>query len=174
MSIADDLLALAKKMVNYQKSDLSDVRVRRAISTAYYAIFHLLTESGAAKLANHPGTRLLAGRAFNHGDMQKTAKAFKSGAGGLPDVLKIPFGGAVPLVPTELVRVASAFVELQDARHVADYDPSRTYTRAVARAMVAKVGRAFTDWKTFTGDPTNADLCDLFLASLLIGERWKR
>ena len=120
MSLAEDLLELAKKSVNYKKLDLLDARLRRAVSTAYYAVFHLLAEQGAAKLASHPGIRLLAGRAYAHGDMYKAAKAFKSGIGALPALLKAPFGGTFPALPPELVRVAIAFVELQDARHLAD------------------------------------------------------
>ncbi len=172
MSLADDLLELAKKSVNYNKPDLLDARVRRAISTAYYALFHLLTEQAAAKLSSHPGIRILVGRAYAHGDMYKTAKTFKSG--GLPTVMKAPFAGVFPPLPEELVRVASAFVALQDERHRADYDPLHEFSRATARGLVAQAVRAFADWKAFDADPANADLRDLFLAALLIGERWKR
>lgn len=174
MSIADDLLELAKKMVRYTKPDIRDVRARRAISTAYYALFHFLTERGTAKLASHPGIRILAGRAYAHGEMYKTAKSFRSGTAGLPAQLRTPFSGQPFSLPPELVRVASAFADLQDARHVADYDLSQSYSRADAQGFVALADQAFADWNTASTDPVNADVCDLFLAALLLGDRWKR
>lgn len=90
MSLADDLLELAKKSVNYNKSDVLDVRLRRSVSTAYYALFHLLLEHGAAKVVGHAGLRQLVSRAYVHGDMFKAAKSFRSGAGGLPNHLTAP------------------------------------------------------------------------------------
>jgi hypothetical protein len=174
MSLANDLLDLAKKMVNYKKADVLDARLRRAISTAYYALFHLLLEKGAARIVVHSGIRQLVSRAYGHPDMAKTAKIFLRGSGGLPSHLTAPFTGTVPPVPVEIVRVATAFVALQDARHEADYDLSRRFSRGDARLLVAQADQAFTDWNTVSGEAGHADMCELFLAALLLGERWKK
>jgi uncharacterized protein (UPF0332 family) len=99
MSLADDLLELAKKSVNYNKSDCLDVRLRRAVSTGYYALFHLLLEHGSAKIVGHAGLRHLVSRAYVHADMSKAAKSFRSGVGGLPTLLATPFGTTIPIVP---------------------------------------------------------------------------
>jgi len=173
MSLADDLLGLAKKMVNYRKADLLDARLRRAVSTAYYAVFHLLLERGAAKLVGHPGLRRLVSRAYVHGEMYKAAKAFKAGAGGLPAHVTASFQGTVP-IPAEIIRVATAFVDLQDARHEADYDLSKVYSRVDAQILVAQSERAFADWNAAASVAAHGDVCELFLASLLLSERWKK
>jgi hypothetical protein len=174
MSLADDLLELAKKSVNYNKSDVLGARLRRAISTAYYALFHLLLEHGAARIVGHAGLRQLVGRAYSHTDMAKAAKSFRSGSGSLPTLLTAPFGGGGVTLPQQIVDVASAFVDLQEARHEADYNLSRAFYRADVRALVALADKAFTDWKAVVAMPEHAEVCDLFLAALLLGERWKK
>jgi uncharacterized protein (UPF0332 family) len=174
MSLADDLLELARKMVKYEKKDVLEARLRRAVSTAYYALFHLLLEKGSAKLVGHAGLRQLVSRAYLHGDMYKAAKTFVAGIGGLPKHVIAPFGGMVPPVPPEIIRVATAFVALQEARHEADYDLAKLIARDDARRLVSQADQAFTDWNVASADATNADMCELFLASLLLCERWKK
>jgi hypothetical protein len=174
MSLADDLLELAKKSVNYNRSDVLDARLRRSVSTGYYALFHLLLEHGAARIVGHPGLRQLVSRAYVHGDMYRAAKAFRSGAGGLPSLLIAPFGAVAPAVPREIIDVATAFVDLQEARHEADYNLAKTFSRAEARRLVFQVGKAFTDWRAVVAMPLHGEICDLFLATLLLGERWKK
>ncbi len=174
MSLATELLHLAKKSVNYKKTDLLGVRLRRAISTAYYALFHLLLESGSAAIVVHAGLRHLVSRAYTHGDMQKAAKGFLSGVGGLPGHVTGAFAGAVPAVPQEITRIAGTFIVLQEARHEADYDLARVFLRADAQRLVARADQAFTDWKSICGNTAHTEIRELFLTSLLIGERWKK
>lgn len=174
MSLADDLLELAKKSVGYTKSDILDARLRRSVSTAYYALFHLLIEHGSAKLTGHPGFRHLVSRAFVHGEMYKTAKSFRSGAGGLPASLPPLLGGTTPVIPPQITAVASAFVDLQDARHEADYNLGKSFGRAEARALVDRADQAFADWRAVTANPAHSDVRDLFLAALLLGQRWNK
>ena len=171
MSLSDDLLELATKMANYKKGDVRDARRRRAISTAYYALFHFLLEQGAVKLAAHTGGRRMIGRVYSHGDMVKAAKAFKSGPGALPARLKAPFGLTFPTVPAELTRVATAFVDLQEGRHNADYDPTKEFAAAETRLLVRQAGQAFADWNRISSMPEHRDICELFLACLLLFER---
>lgn len=172
MSLADDLLELAKKSVNYSKSDLLDARLRRSISTGYYAVFHLLLESGSAKLAGHAGVRQLVSRAYSHGDMQQAAKGFQSQV--LPAKLSAPFGAVPPVVPPEITNVAKVFVTLQEARHEADYNLSRRFTRAEAQQLVSRADQAFADWRAVTANPAHSEVRDLFLAALLLGQRWNK
>jgi len=174
MSMANDFLDLAKKLVRYQKADVLRARLRRAISTAYYAIFHLLLENGSAKIVSHPQIRILVGRAYTHSEMVKTAKSFQSGANSLPAHLTAPFGGTLPALPVELTRVAKAFVILQEARHAADYDSSKSFTRGDAKVFVSHASDAFTDWNTVVSMPIHHDVCELFLAAMLLGDRLKK
>jgi len=63
----------------------------------------------------------------------------------------------------ELIRVASALAELQGARHEADYDPARRFTRREALDLVGQAERAFVDWNRIRGSIQ----ADTFLAGLL-------
>jgi len=174
VSLAEDLLELAKKSVNYNRSDVLDARLRRAISTGYYALFHLLLEHGAARIIRHIGLQQLVSRAYVHNDMQRAAKSFLSGSGGLPKHITNAFGTAIPPVPAQIMTVASAFVELQRARHEADYNRAISFSRAEARKLVEKAEKAFTEWKAVVAMPAHTEMCELFLASLLLDERWKK
>ena len=51
-----------------------------------------------------------------------------------------------PLLP-EIIRVAAALFDLQQARHEADYDLSRRFTRREALSFVGNAEQAFDDWK---------------------------
>ena len=66
-------------------------------------------------------------------------------------------------VQPELVRVASALVELQGARHEADYDPARRFTRREALDLVGQAEQAFADWNRVRGSIQ----ADTFLTGLL-------
>ena len=63
----------------------------------------------------------------------------------------------------ELVRVASALVDLQQARHEADYDPARRFTRGEALDLVGRAEQAFVDWNRVRGSIQ----ADTFLTGLL-------
>lgn len=47
----------------------------------------------------------------------------------------------------ELISVATAFVELQQARHEADYDTGRRFTRQECIDLVKQAEQAFADWQ---------------------------
>ena len=47
----------------------------------------------------------------------------------------------------EIVRVAAAFVDLQQHRHEADYDVGRRFTRLKVLNIVSDAERAFVDWR---------------------------
>lgn len=66
-------------------------------------------------------------------------------------------------VPVALKDVAEAFVELQQARHEADYDSFRTFTRAEALDLVDLAEQAFVNWRTIR----RTIPADVFLAALL-------
>ena len=66
-------------------------------------------------------------------------------------------------VQPELVRVASALVELQGARHEADYDTARRFTRREVLDFVERAEQAFADWDRVRGSIQ----ADTFLTGLL-------
>ena len=55
------------------------------------------------------------------------------------------------------------FVDLQEARHEADYDVARRFTRGEVLDLVDRAEQAFTDWKCVR----KSIQADTFLAGLL-------
>ncbi len=49
MALAQDLLEQAQHLAVYEGSNPSQAALRRSISTAYYALFHLLVEDAAQR-----------------------------------------------------------------------------------------------------------------------------
>jgi hypothetical protein len=107
-----------------------DAFMRRAVSTAYYALFHALARLCADELVGRAHARTSAYarvyRALDHGGARR---AFRS-----PEAA---------LLGADVSHVGLAFVELQQERHRADYDPSGFgYMFDETRAAVAKAREA--------------------------------
>jgi hypothetical protein len=72
-------------------------------------------------------------------------------------------------IPVQLQDVAQAFIDLQQARHEADYDISRRFTRSEAMDLMNQVDQAFVDWSNVRKDPT----AEAFMLSLLMSGKLK-
>ncbi|MBI1779272.1 MAG: hypothetical protein HYR63_28400 [Proteobacteria bacterium] len=127
----DDLIATAKRLANAStKKKPKQADLKRAVSTAYYAVFHAMARDAADLLLGVGQDRpdkawAQTYRALEHG-FAKNACGQVRGLGFPPDICSC----------------ADAFVSLQQARHDADYDPSHRVTRAVALAAVAQAEQA--------------------------------
>ena len=90
--------------------------LRRAVSTAYYAMFHALASSNADclvgtphdPLSGHAWSRVYRG--LNHNAARRSL---------LQDL---------DLFSPQIKQFANAFTQLQDLRHQADYDPNKIFT----------------------------------------------
>ena len=136
--------------------------LRRAVSTSYYAVFHLLVD-GAARLMlagrDRATLRHCLARAFGHAAMRQVAQQFSDD--NVSPKLSPALGGQA--LQPELVRVAGALVELQEARHKADYDTARRFTRREVLDLVSQAEQAFADWAHVRGSIQ----ADTFLTGLL-------
>jgi hypothetical protein len=160
MGIAEDLLALADRLAAPAPGEPEQASLRRSISTAYYALFHLLVQESVQKWSGSATARLGLERRFEHRIMKEVSNAvWRSSWRGW----SVPS----PAVPPELEAVAEAFVKLQEARHQADYDNSRTWKSTDVRARVADTQRAFADWAKIRTHPAASE----YLLSLLIGNK---
>lgn len=151
MSLPADLLSQAENLVRKEPRRPRQASLRRAISTAYYALFHLLLDEASTFLTrgSHQGLKHLVSRAFEHAEMKNAAKAFAGGT--LKDNLADRIGSKA--VPVDLRQVAQAFLDLQEARHEADYDLSRTFTKRAAEDLVEVARRAFGAWSNVRKEP---------------------
>jgi hypothetical protein len=168
MSLATDLLEQATHLARREKKRPKQASLRRAISAAYYGLFHLLLEEAARQVVTNASLRCLVSRAFSHGEMARAAKTFASG-GSLPAHVVAAYAGSVP---AEIQQVARAFVELQLARHDADYNLLKSFTRQDALDHVTTARAAFTAWAAVKARPADRVAVELFLSALLLWERW--
>jgi uncharacterized protein (UPF0332 family) len=147
MAYHDDLLDQALHLARRDPKRPKQANLRRAISTAYYALFHLLIADAVAywKLERQ---RSSFARVFEHKKMKGACKNCNAPNG-------------------DLRAVAESFVELQQSRHLADYDNSRVWTKVEVMAHINRAGAAFQKWK-HVKDRTDAQD---FLLSLFVPER---
>src|SRR5262249_37617626 len=125
MSLHQDLLQHAGRLAKLDPRRPKQVNLRRAVSAAYYALFHLLTAATSALYAGELGLAARINRTLNHREMKKASQMI--GNDKLPRGLQ-PAGGGYK-TPTDLKAVADAFVMLQQWRHDADYDLSKKFSR---------------------------------------------
>lgn len=69
MGYPDDLLQYAKQMAEAYPNEAHQPSLRRALSSAYYALFHLLIADAVAHCSD-PRFRSALGRLFDHGPMK--------------------------------------------------------------------------------------------------------
>src|SRR5260370_39518095 len=123
MAYADDLLELAQLLANLEPSNAA--RLRRAVSTAYYALFRLLI-SEATLNWGRPELRSELGRVFEHGKMKSASvekrSALNADFGRNPDPTEL-------VVSRHLYTVANTFIRVQQKRNDADYDTGKEWNQ---------------------------------------------
>ena len=102
-----DLMEVARALAESGHAPPTQARLRRAVSTAYYAMFHCLAASAAdlfiGTVRNPAWHRTY--RALEHGRARSACRQAQT----------------MPEFPVEIRDFAKAFVELQMARQEADY-----------------------------------------------------
>jgi len=129
--------------------------LRQTVSTAYYALFHFLIEEACLNWAR-PEHRHRLTRAFEHKNMAAASnRRIESHKNAEP-----------PSVESQLYSVAFAFKQLQDQRHIADYDLSSTLSGQYVVAAVELAEEAFATW----GLIRNEQIAHDYLFALLFRE----
>jgi hypothetical protein len=153
MALAEDLLEQAFLLLNKESKNPKQASPRRAVSTAYYALFHLLVQEASANWSR-ADTRDYLARAFDHRTMKQACIRAENAT----------YDASVPpQVVAKLRSVARAFRELQLQRHLADYSNATKWDRVKASAKVNQSKTAFSDWKAIR----NQYRAQRFLVSLL-------
>jgi hypothetical protein len=162
-----DLLDQARALTKRDKTKPKQVNLRRAVSSAYYALFHFLVEESCRTILGTQNDsrayRDVLARAFDHSSMKQACASFEGGT--LPtSVLKglpSPF-----LIEADLQQVAATFVEAQEKRHLADYDRSERFARKDVEGFVEQVQSAMDKYAVLS----DANVRRFFLTCLLT---WK-
>ena len=140
MSLHKDLLEQAKRLATLDVKRPKQANLRRAISAAYYAVFHLLVDEACrvqiGAQHNQAPFRQVLGRAFAHGVMKEACKSFGGGT------LKKGVAKGLPMgftIPGEIRELAETFVNLQEKRHLADYDLTERFKRSDVLMLISRV-----------------------------------
>ena len=151
MSFADELLEQAYHLAQKDPDAPKEASLRRAVSTGYYALFHLLIGEAVANW-NRERDRAKLGRAFDHGRMKAVSSEIVRRKSAAPD----------PALD-KLKEIAQVFVDMQDARHSADYDNSRAWTRKEVIDQLNLVSEAFKTWALIRHEDLAQDYLIAFL-----------
>jgi uncharacterized protein (UPF0332 family) len=155
----DDLLHQAIQLIHKEPKNPKQASLRRAVSTVYYALFHLLISESVANW-NRRDVRTSLGRAFDHAPMRGASNRVLNSQ-------TFPFTGEDPAIVAKLRVVATAFVQLQDQRHTADYDNTTFWTQSEALKQVKSAELAFVAWRAIR----NEQIAQAYLVSFLVKNR---
>ena len=164
MAYADDLLEQAWHLARREPKRPRQASLRRAVSTAYYALFHLLIDE-TIRNWRRPAERNTLARMFEHSVMGRSCEKKRQE---LEDYFNTkPHAGARLTSARHLYLVAETFSKMQQRRHEADYDGSIKWTRTQTLEEVDSVEAAFQSWKAIRNEPAAQD----FLVTLLLKKR---
>ena len=114
-----DFIATARDLAGTNRRRPRQTNLRRAVSTAYYALFHCLAAScadtlvGGAGADRSPEAWNQAYRALEHGQARRRCTE-----------------AATRNFPPGIQQFATHFTDMQRERHRADYDPDASFTKS--------------------------------------------
>ena len=134
-----ELIATCYKLVSPASAlPPSEADLRRAISTAYYAVFHTLAASNAELIAGLPQSDMSSHawervyRRLDHGRAQNNLRA------------------VLPHLSPSGANFARNFIDLQGLRHEADYNPNFSITHTRTRNLIAQAETAIRNFAQLT------------------------
>ena len=121
---ARDLITTARNLTDLEPRPPTQANLRRAVSTAYYAVFHSLAHTAADLLIGRESSAAWhqVYRALEHGNAKSACQNKQS----------------MQRFSHEIKEFADAFVVLQGARHRADYSSEANYDRQETLAAIDK------------------------------------
>jgi hypothetical protein len=124
--------------------------LRRAVSTAYYALFQLLVGAAVRRLFQNERDRRLYGamlvRLFTHTAVKSVCQDARKAPGQRRKETNAVLGSS-RAVGGDLLTVCTAFVALHEAREHADYSPDWRLQRSDVQALLRQAGAAFQAWE---------------------------
>ncbi len=139
MPYSTDLIATARDLVGTAKGRPRQTNLRRAVSTAYYALFHCLAACCADTLVGGSGANRDADawrqayRGLNHNQAKAQCK-------------RVQERNPPRVFPMGIRQFAERFVLMQDRRHAADYDPSARFSKSDVAQSVNAAEDAITQF----------------------------
>jgi uncharacterized protein (UPF0332 family) len=154
MGYPEELLDSAISL--FQLTPQTQANLRRAVSSCYYALFHLLIEETCNNWAR-PEQRTRLSRRFEHARMleasRRSVEMYRKAAEGSSE--------------KHLFTVAHAFFQLQEKRHTADYDLARNFQDTEVSLDIFLAQNAFHSWRIIRSQQISQD----YLFSLLFRDK---
>jgi len=144
----DDLVDIAQRLATLEEGKPRRTSLRRAISSAYYGLFHALAALCANQLVGYSKHWDFYGpiyRTLDHGKAKDVLRRISNSRG------------------STIAFIGQTFILLQERRHTADYDPAPfPFGRAETIDLIEQARQAIAQIGTLTDDKP------LFLATQLI------
>jgi hypothetical protein len=167
-SLPEHLLEQARHLARRERTRPRQASLRRAISTAYYAFFHFLIRETLRQVGPHltVDNYNRVYRWFDHGAMYRVARLFSQ------EVVRIQNSKDILVQNNDsgIMFIAENFAEIQELRHLADYDPSAVFLRAEVLDKISHIEDAFAVWNL--GKVRKSPEANTFLLSFLLWEKW--
>ena len=128
-----DLLDTARRLAHPGAAQPTQADLRRAVSTAYYALFHCLAAAAADLLTGSdrsPEWHQVY-RALEHGKAKRACRQ----------------QGALRAFPMEVNSFAEMFADLQGARHEADYALEGEYSKPDVLTIINRAENAINEFE---------------------------
>ena len=122
----EDFISLARYMLCQEGGKPSNASLRRSLSTVYYAMFHTLAKTGADLLIgelNTPCSEQAWRRVYRGLDHGRAKLACRN-------------QNIMSKFPSSIQEFGSFFVEMQEVRHSADYDPRAEFGKPLTKYFV--------------------------------------
>lgn len=168
MRLANDYLEQARHLARRERTRPKQASLRRAVSVAHYALFHLLCDEASGILVRglrgSDELKTRTARALEHGTMKRVCRSFGSNA------LSAGLSFLHP-VDADLRLVAATFVRMQEKRHSADYDLQANFSRTNTLVLIAQSEAAFDAWNRVRA----SDAATYFLFAMFFyrSDRWR-
>lgn len=146
------MIAVARSLLPAGTAPPSQAQLRRAVSTAYYALFHKASQAAAERFigrgSGESAAYALLYRGFNHGRMRDVCKALDAPR------LKEAFRGQLgkDTVSQDAGDFAADFVVLQEARHAADCDPKVVFSPSDVSDLIGTAEHALATFDRIAPD----------------------
>lgn len=168
MRLATDYLEQARHLAQLDRTRPKQANLRRAVSVAYYALFHLLCDEAASVLVrgirNKSDLKARTTRTLEHGTIARVCRVFAAGA--MPSGLTF-----LQPIDADLRFVADRFVRAQEERHLADYNLQVTFNRTDTLNFIDQVEEAFDSYtRVSEADATTYFLFAMFFYRV---DRWR-
>jgi hypothetical protein len=141
--ISDELIEVASNLLHSSSGRPSRAALDRAVSTAYYALFHALCHLCV--------DRLVGWRNRSSKYWESVTPVYRLIDHGAAKRVLLQYAGS-KATPPELRRLAAVFIELQADRLLADYDPQPRFDVGDARHRIDLAAHAIADLRSLSAD----------------------